>query len=188
MSAPRLVCWLLVLSVAPAAAQEWTHARSDHFEVYTTGGDRRAREALTFFERVRAFFAEVLMLAPHTDVPARLVIFSGEREFAPHRPNGAAVAYYLPAADRDYIVMRSLDADAYPLVVHEYVHLLLRHAGARYPAWLAEGLADFFSTMRLEISRVAVGVVPPGRLEYLADTGALMDLDRLFAVTHESPE
>lgn len=39
--------------------------------------------------------------------------------------------------------MQSLDADSYPIVVHEYAHLIMWHAGATYPAWLNEGLAEF---------------------------------------------
>jgi tetratricopeptide (TPR) repeat protein len=98
------------------------------------------------------------------------------------------VAFYQPGADRDYIVMQSLDETAYPIVVHEYVHLVLRHASGTFPLWLNEGLAEFFSTVEPEGNRMSVGRVPPGRLEYMTQGVALMELDDLVAITHSSPE
>lgn len=70
---------LVVLLPALAGAQQWTHATSDHFEVYTTGGVRRARAALTYFERVHAFLEDVLNLSP-VQQPTRLIVFSSARE------------------------------------------------------------------------------------------------------------
>lgn len=184
---PLLCC--LLLTVAPVrAADNWTYAASDHFEVYTTGGERRAREALVYFERVHAFFADFLKLSPRTGMRTRLIIFSGDRQFAPYRPNEVAAAYYQAGPDRDYIVMKSLDADAYPIVVHEYAHLINRHSGAVYPIWLNEGLAEFFSTLEPRGNSMSVGKVPLDRLRYLSDGVPLMDLERLFAVGHGSAE
>lgn len=182
-----LVC-LLILAAAPRAAEKWTYASSDYFEVYATGGDRQAREALTYFERVHAFFTGFLKLAPRRGKPTRLIIFSGDKQFAPYRPNEVAAAFYLSGPNRDFIVMKSLDKDAYPVVVHEYAHLLIRHSGARFPLWLNEGLAEFFSTMSPEGGRMSIGIVPLGRLQYLNDGVALMPLDRLFGVTRGSAE
>ena len=42
------------------------YAESEHFEVYTTGGDRTARDALNYFERVHAFFTEFMKITPKT--------------------------------------------------------------------------------------------------------------------------
>src|SRR5262245_43200074 len=115
------------------AAPQWTYASSDHFEVYTTGGERRAREAIASFERVHAFFTDYMGLAPALARPTRLVVFSSDGEFKPYRPNAVAQAYYQATADRDYIVMSSFDEDAQQVVVHEYVHLLIRQSNVDYP-------------------------------------------------------
>ena len=121
----------IYLAIAhPHAAEMWTYGSSDHFEVYTTGGDKRARAALAYFERVHAFFADFLKLAPQQRHPTRLIVFSNDREYAPYRPNAGVVAFYAPGPDRDYIVMRSMDPEAYPIVVHEYAHLIVRHSGS----------------------------------------------------------
>jgi hypothetical protein len=181
------VC-LIGLVPASADAQRWTHASSDHFEVYTTGGERRARSALTYFERVHGFFEDFLQLAPKQKHPTRLIVFSSDREFAPYRFNEIATAYYLAGPDRDYIVMRSLDAESYPLVVHEYAHLIMRHSGVNYPRWLNEGLAEFFSTLAPQGGQMSLGRVPMGRLMELREGDRMLDLPRLFAVDHNSAE
>jgi hypothetical protein len=186
----RLALVLLVLASATvhAAADTWTYGVSEHFEVYTTGNAGRAREALRHFESVHAFLASFLLKRPlATATRTRLIIFSNDRQFAPYRPSEAATAFYVPSPDRDYIVMSRFDPTATQIVVHEYVHLLLKHSGGRYPVWLNEGLAEFFSTMLPESGRMVIGEVPPGRLPALVDA-SLIPISRLLAVNHDSPE
>ena len=185
----RLALVLLVLASATVhAADEWTYGASEHFEVFTTGNGGRAREVLRHFENVHAFLTSFLLKRPLTTrSPTRLIIFSNERQFAPYRPNESAVAFYLPGLDRDHIVMSRFDPTATQLVVHEYVHLILRHTGGRYPIWLNEGLAEFFSTMVPESGRMTIGEVPPARLQALL-TGSLIPVAQLLAVGPESPE
>ena len=185
----RLVMVLLVVASATVhAADEWTYGASEHFEVFTTGNGGRAREVLRHFENVHAFLTSFLLKRPLTTrTPTRLIIFSNERQFAPYRPNESAVAFYLPGSDRDHIVMSRFDPTATQLVVHEYVHLIVRHAGGRYPTWLNEGLAEFFSTMVPDSGRMTIGEVPSGRFQLLF-TGSLIPMARLLAVGPESPE
>jgi tetratricopeptide (TPR) repeat protein len=171
------------------AATVWTYAASDHFEVYTTAGRARAQESLVYFERVHAFFTDYLKLSPRQAHPTRLVIFSNDKEYTPYRSAESAVAFYQPGPDRDYIVMRSLDADAMPLVVHEYAHLVIRHSGETFPVWLNEGMAEYFSTLSPEAGKMSIGHIPASRLRYLTEgSPKLLPLDQLFAVDHNSPE
>ena len=181
-------CALLLQASPTVAAEKWTFASSEHFEVYTTANERRAREVLVYFERVHAFFADFLRLEPKPLHPTRLIIFSNAREYEPFKLNEFATAYYAPGPDRDYIVMRSFDAESYPTVVHEYAHLIARHSGATYPPWLNEGLAEFFSTMAPDAGQMSIGRVPLGRLREITMGGPMMDLGRLIAVDHRSPE
>jgi tetratricopeptide (TPR) repeat protein len=178
----------VVLTTTVAAAESWTHVASPHFDLYTTAGERQAHEALAYFERVRAFFTEFLKLSPRSDIQTRLIVFNGEAQFAPYRPYPSAGAFYQSGVDRDYVVMKSFTEDAYPIVVHEYAHLIFRHSGAVYPLWLNEGLADFFSTLSQQGEKMNIGRVPPGRLAQLAVEPTLLPLDRLFAVDHRSSD
>lgn len=187
--------WLLsgvlaLTSLAPAApraaAPSWTSATSAHFEIYATGSPKRARDVLTYFEEVHAFFRSYLQLEPAA-ARTRIIVFSGEAEYAPYRANAFATAFYQPAHDRDVIVMKDFDADAQPTIVHEFTHLVLGHRSLRYPPWLAEGLAEFFSTIERSGNRVRIGRVPVGRLRDLKNN-TLLPAARLFAVDRGSLE
>lgn len=187
MRVVTLTCVLVVAASANAAA-DWSYASSDHFEVYAAGGDRQARDALSYIERVHAFFTQYLRLTPLAGPRTRVIIFSSGREFAPYRPNDVTAAFYLSGPDRDHIVMGSFDEDANRIVVHEYAHLIIRRSGAVYPLWLNEGLAEFFSTLVHERGRMKVGIVPEDRLRYLNDGVTMLPLERLFAIDARAPE
>ena len=125
---------------------------------------------------MHAFFTDFLKITPTHRNPTRLILFSNAKEYAPYRLNDAAIAFYQPGPDRDYIVMSSFDADPYPVVVHEYAHLMIRYSGANYPIWLNEGIAEFYSTMTPAGGKMlALGRVPEDRLQYLASGVSLMD-------------
>ena len=177
------------MSAIPAlAATEWTYGSSDHFEIYTTAGAGKARDALNYFERVHAFYSDVLKVDPEVPARTRIVLFSGQKEYAAYRPIEGAFAYYQPGPDRDYIVMQALTAVAYPVVIHEYMHLVVRHATKEHmPTWFNEGWAEFFSTMEPKGNAMSVGGIPRGRL-YQVTGMKLIPLERLFDINQASPE
>jgi len=191
MTAMRRAVLLFVLATATGlrADAQWSYASSTHFEVYTTGGERVARNALVYFERVHAFFIDLLKLSPASPRPTRLIVFSGDREYKPYQPNEISSAFFQPGPDRDYIVMRSLDEHAYPIVVHEYVHLAILRSRDRFPLWLNEGLAEFFATLEpISNNLISVGRVPFDRFESLKDAAELLPLTRLLTIDHDAPE
>jgi hypothetical protein len=184
-----LVAMLLVtLVVRPAARQRaWTYAATPNFEIYTTAGERRARDTLSDFERVHAFFADFLKLPPPTGGPTRIVLFSTADEYHPYRPNAVATAFYQTGVDRDHIVMRLSDDGGLRTIVHEYTHAVMRRANNEYPLWLNEGLAEFFSTMESSGRQMKLGQPPPSRMR-LVQGGPLILLDRVFAMDLSSRE
>ena len=141
--------------------------QSPNFEAYSSAGERDTRDALRYFERVRDFFLQVNQREPPKPVPVYVVVFGSEKEYAPYRLNEFATAYYFGGADRDYIVMGRTGEQAAQIAVHEYVHLVARHAGLKFPPWLNEGIAELYSTLRMQGDKVLVGDLIPGRLQAL---------------------
>ncbi len=141
--------------------------QSPNFEAYSSAGERDTRDALRYFERVRDFFLQVNERQPPKPVPVYVVVFGSEKEYAPYRPNEFAAAYYFGDADRDYIVIGRTGEQAAQIAVHEYVHLVARHAGLKFPPWLNEGIAELYSTIRMQGDKVLVGDLIPGRLQAL---------------------
>jgi len=176
--------WFVAI-IPSSAAEQWLRLTTPHFELLTTAGERKGREGIQYFETVRQFFVDARLAGDTPGKRIRIVAFRGEKDFRPYAPNEVAAAFYAGGADNDYIVMSQIGFEYYPVAVHEYTHLVLRHAFREFPPWFNEGLAELFSTLRPDGKRVAVGDIIPGHLRE-ARENRLIDLDTLLAVNHES--
>ena len=179
---------LVLVGASLRAAEDWICGVSDHFEVYTTANPTTAGDTLTTFEEVYGFLASNLRLLSLKRDPTRLIVFSNDKEFAPYRPKPNVTAFYQAGADRDYIVLARLDKESTAVAVHEYVHLFFRDYGGRFPIWLREGMAEAFSTMRIDQGRARYGEPPSSHLTLLRSGATRLDVNRLFAVEPDSPE
>lgn len=174
------------LTLLQAAEREWTAASTDHFELITTGGARKAKAGIQHFEEVRDFFVRALGFDPKLRQKVRLIAFDSLEEWKRYRPNEVAAAFYIPIADRDTIAMESLRGEIYPTAVHEFVHLLLSHSGGTFPIWLNEGLAELYSSMNLQGNKMRVGDLHLGRYQLL-QRSKWLSMEQLVAVDHSSP-
>jgi hypothetical protein len=142
---------LFVLSACASAqtGSGWTLANTSHFEVYSQAGADTARSTLLWLEQLRALFLQQTGIPLDGRAPVRVVAFRSPKEYEPYRLRVASDAYFVGAEARDYIVMPSGGTASAGVAAHEYAHALLRAGGLRLPPWLAEGLAEFFSTVRI---------------------------------------
>jgi tetratricopeptide (TPR) repeat protein len=183
---PRLALILaLALPAIAPAEQRWLRASSPNFELYTTAGERKARETITYFEQVRGFFLRTSGARPSTKAPVRVVAFTSLKDYRPYSMGEGTAGYAGGGPDRDVIVMSSVMTESYYAAVHEFVHILLK-PNKHLPLCLNEGQADLFSTLRPLGNKIVVGEVPRGRGSSLAWLKWL-DLETLFAVDHDSP-
>jgi tetratricopeptide (TPR) repeat protein len=176
----------LLTSAASAAEPRWIRIQSPNFELYSTAGEKTARETLAQFEQVRAFFLNTLPTKDQKPLPVRIVAFNSLKEYEPYRANEFATAYYHPGAERDTIVMSHGGSEKFPTAIHEYVHLVMEHAGVNAPPWLNEGLAEFYSTLHQLGSKVVVGEIIPGRLAEM-QTASWVPLSVILAADRNSP-
>ena len=156
-----------VFSCALAADSRWSRMQSPNFEMYTTAGERSARDTLRYFEQIHGFFAQSMPAAIEKPLPVRIVAFSSLKEYEPFRFNEFATAYYQGTADCDYIVMSHTGVETFPTAVHEYVHLVVQHSKLNLPPWLNEGLAELYSTLRPVGDKILVGSLIEGRHQAL---------------------
>ena len=183
----RVVSAALIIPLTLAAETHWIRVKSDNFEMYSSGGRRAAIDTIREFEQVRGFFQQALGGPPAKPKPVRLVAFGSAKEYEAYRINDFAIAYYQPTMDRDYIVMSHAGSDTFRIAVHEYVHLLVRHAGLELPPWLNEGLAELYSTLRpYGKGKILVGDLIPGRFEALLHE-KWVPLPVILAASRDSP-
>src|SRR5438046_874231 len=60
------------------------------------------------------------------------------------------------------------------------------HAGLKFPTWLNEGLADLYSTLRMQGDKALVGDLIPGRLQSLS-TEKWVPLSVILSAGQDSP-
>lgn len=179
----------LVALMLPAlcVSGDWVVARNAHFEIYSQQGEATARAALRWFSELRSAVLRETGLDVGGRSAVRVIGFDSESEYERYRPGPAADAYYVGAGDRNYIVMPSLGADRFSVAAHEYAHVVQNAAGSHLPPWLSEGLADLFSTVRIDARGSRIGGEVPGRLAVLRRAGWI-PLAELMALPAHAPQ
>jgi hypothetical protein len=178
---------LLVAALATYSyAQQWSLVQTQHFELYTSGDPDAGRAAAIFFEQVHDLFAGWNAKEPVSAPRVKIIVFQSDEEYRHFQPNTLAAAYFLSGAPGDFIVTRNLIPGTYPVAVHEYVHLVVKRSGLRISTAMNEGLAEFYSTLRVTPAGIEIGTPPVARL-FTLRYAKLIPLEELFAVGTRSP-
>lgn len=182
----RLATVAMVCACARAESSSgWTLVQSKHFDIYSQAGEVSARSALMWFEQLRAIFQQAgLDLDGRPAV--RVIGFRSTKEYDRYRLRPTSDAYYVGTESRDYIVMPTLEPDRFGIAAHEYAHLILHVAGEHLPPWLAEGLAEFFSTIRIGATGCQIGSDLPIHSQTLRSR-SWIPLKELLALPEDSP-
>ncbi len=204
-----IICVVTIISFCPAAAPRaaaspddagkgWTSVRSKHFLVLAQSHESEVRRLATGLEQYHAAFARLLP-AEHFDlsVPTTVIVFRGDREYGPFKPlfrgqsASGVTGYFQPGAEINYITLAAdgeSERGPSQTLLHEYAHLLVNNYARLAPLWLAEGLAEYYSTARLSGDRRKLTLGKPVRNRAQAlRAHSLLPLPELFAVNHESP-
>src|SRR5262249_12396281 len=156
----------VMASAAPVRGAGWTVVHAAHFTVYSNASEPAAQALAGGFERLHAFFAAQLGVKPAGDA-VRVGCFATEAEFAQYRVRPDTSAFYLAAPGADYIVMPLGARGDLRIPAHEYAHLLVHSTGWSLPAWLAEGISEVASTVRIGERESRAGGDLPERSRWL---------------------
>lgn len=167
-----------------AAPEQWIKLTTPHFELYTTAGEKKGREAILYFEQVRSFFKETSP-SKREEAPVRIVAFRSEGQYKPYRMNEGSVAFYAQSRSREFIVMQDISTEHYPAAIHEFTHLIVQRDGLKLPVWLNEGWADLYSSLKPQGSKAMVGALLPGRVQTLL-TAKWLPIEALASVDTNS--
>ena len=181
-----VVILTLLSGVLTSAETRWIRMTSGDFEIFSSAGMGDTRRTLEYFRRVAEFFEKATGRKVKHDELVRVVLFSSPKEYLPYRPNEFAAAFYTQTGGRDYIVLGGAGIEVFPVAIHEYTHLVVRHAGLEFPPWLNEGYAEVFSTIEPFGDKIRIGQVIPGR--FLALNGEKWEpLQAILTADHNSP-
>jgi tetratricopeptide (TPR) repeat protein len=147
----------------------WRVLTSEHFALYTDAEPADARRELGEFEAIRNALETVAFPPSGSGEPRVSVVFFTRRgdyeALAPQETNGFVAPHLWLDLERQPTILVAGDAkeSARRTFVHEEVHELMHRAFGNTPMWLNEGLADYFSSLRIEGNLVVLGDVVPER-------------------------
>ncbi len=162
-----LLLALIFSLYAPAASEPpWLEIHSPHFTVITDAGDKKGREVALRFEQMRAVFADLLSKDRlHQSIPLTILALKNDKDYyraAPlHQGQPIEVpGFFLPGEDQDFIVLNLFEPDPWRAVAHDFAFMLLNYNYPPAQAWFDEGLAEYFSSMRIDGKQVEMGGDP----------------------------
>ncbi|HEX6894575.1 MAG TPA: hypothetical protein VF146_04835 [Bryobacteraceae bacterium] len=152
------------LAAADASASAWKLTSTEHFQIYSQVDPVRAQRLLNWFEQLRGFFLDQHLVPVHDIATVRVIVFASAKDYAPFRLHESD-AHYAGAESRQYIAMADGENDL-RVAAHELAHVALSNQihGAR---WLSEGLAEFFSTVRMKEGEAELGGGLPAHIRTL---------------------
>ncbi|MGB7219371.1 MAG: tetratricopeptide repeat protein [Vicinamibacterales bacterium] len=185
---------VLALVLPRAAAADWLSLRSDHFQVVGNAGEGELRNVALKLEQFRDVIGQLNPAALREGAPPVVVlVFRDKRSYEPFMPlaNGRIIpvsGFFQPGQDVNYITLTLEEGDrGFPIIFHEYSHLLLNGIFAHAPLWFNEGLAEYYSTFEASTrSRANIGKAVLRHLELLRSRR--LPFARFFAIDRNSPE
>ena len=205
---------LALLSALPAFASskdepKWLEVHTAHFSVITDAGEKRGREIALRMEQMRTVFGQLLLRDKlKMPVPISVIALKSEKQYGLVAPakQSQAPGFYVPGADRIYIVLNLVAADPWRSVAHPLAHYLLNFNYPPAAGWFDEGLAEYFGSIQIR-RQVELGGDPelapewhedifdemhrdpnvPQSLTQLASSPVWLSMVDLFNVKHDVP-
>ncbi len=131
------------------------------------------------FEQMRAVFATLLSKERlNQSVPLTILAFKNDKSYyqvAPLR-QGQPIdvpGFFLPGDDQDFIVLNLFEEEPWRAVAHDFAGMLLNYNYPPAQGWFDEGLAEYFSSIRVDNKQVEIGgdpeLVPTGTQDMLGN-------------------
>jgi hypothetical protein len=170
-----LLGFILLVSAFAAEQSPWLEIHSAHYTVITDAGDKKGREVALRFEQMRAVFATLLM-KERLNEPAPLTILAFKNDKTYYQsaplPKGQPIGvpgFFVPGEDHNFIVLNLFEEEPWRAVTHDFAHLLLNYNYPPVQGWFDEGLAEYFSSIRLDNKQVEIGGDPELQSAYTED-------------------
>src|SRR5215467_7090032 len=139
---------------------KWIEVHSTHFSVLTDAGDKRGREVVLRMEQMRAVFGQLLLKDKlKMSVPITVVALKSDKQYGSIAPikQYTAAGFYVPGADRVYIVLNLFETEPWRAVAHSLAHYYLNYNYPPVQGWFDEGMAEYFSSIEIGGKGVDIG-------------------------------
>ena len=184
---------VLFSSVSPAKPPEWVEVRTPNFIVVSNAGEKQARKVAVQFEQIRTVFRQLLENAnKHPSPQITILAVKDEASMRELLPEYWTKAHSHPAGLfstrlNNFFAAVQLDGrNPYQTIYHEYYHTISVPYVPNLPAWLSEGLAEFYGHTEISENDVRMGEADAVSLQELRNN-TFIPLDVLFKVDQSSP-
>jgi tetratricopeptide (TPR) repeat protein len=172
---------------------QWIAVRTEHFRLLSNASERSTSKIGARLEQMQQVLALAFNRDAVTALPAHIYVFKDEASFAPFKigANGrpdSIVGYHVGTPSAHYIAIDASAGDRpFRTIYHEFVHYFVSNTMPFIPLWLNEGLAEYFSTIKVKGTQVDVGLPIEDHRYWLAQYD-LIPFNEVFKIDHSSPE
>ena len=191
-----LVLAASILATCPVnAGAEWRFLHTKNFQLIGDVSASQLRDVALRFEQFREIAIRLNLAAASQQptAPLTILVFRSRKSFEPYMPRDdgrivESAGMFVEGPDSVYIAVRfDRGEESFRSVFHEYSHFLLRGVVPNAPLWLSEGMAEFYSTLRVTGDRSAlIGYPVTAHVKLLQQQS--MPLAQMFGATTRSWE
>ena len=173
----------------PPANLRWLRVEGPNFTVISDAKEKAARQVLDNLEVLHAVLGSVS--SGRSTMPVRTFAFAFRNGASlnnyspwPHRQNVAG--FFVSGAYRNYMgIDASTLGGPVGVAYHEYLHVFANANFPEVPLWFNEGLAEYYSTFRIQGRFAHIGRPRPEHVEWLRSHPPI-PLEDLLEVTTSS--
>jgi Flp pilus assembly protein TadD len=157
---------VFTMSAPAAEPSPWLEIHSTHFTVITDAGEKKGQEVALRFEQMRAVFAILLMKDRLNEpLPLTILAFKNDKDYYQTAPlrQGQPIAvpgFFVPGEDQNFVVLNMFEVEPWRAVAHDFAHSLLNYNYPPVEGWFDEGLAEYFSSIRVDNKQYEIGGDP----------------------------
>jgi tetratricopeptide (TPR) repeat protein len=165
-SALSLSILMPALAASTHEPSPWLEIHSTHYTVITDAGEKKGKEVALRFEQMRAVFGSLLMKERLNEpVPMTILAFKSDKSYYQAAPlrNGQPIGvpgFFLSGEDQDFIVLNLFEEESWRAVAHDFALMLLNYNYPPVQGWFDEGLAEYFTSIRLDDKNYQIGSDP----------------------------
>ncbi|MDQ5844315.1 MAG: DUF1570 domain-containing protein [Acidobacteriota bacterium] len=165
--------------------------RSKNFLLVGNANEKEIKQVALRLEQFREVFSHLFKgVVFNTPVPTTVVVFKNDSSYRPFKPHANTAGYFQAGEDVNYITLTTElhgEQDPFAVIFHEYTHLLVNNTLRNPPTWFNEGLAEYYSTVKIADDQKFVLGSPIASHVYLLREKKPLPLRTLFQVDQKSP-
>ena len=164
---------MLLITLAASSAEakkifdrDWIEVTTQNFTIHSTLDEAQTVELARFLEMFRIATAAVTNVTTiESPIPTNILVLADRADYREFDLPPTSAGVYMQSMRDNTIIMRDIRGDhEKTIIMHEYVHFLVRNQGTRtYPRWFSEGFAEYLSAAAVVGGVFELGRVPEMR-------------------------